>query len=88
MPHLCIVAAFLRLLKHANELGQSSDSPLAVYTGKEGALRYLTSAELSKHIKSAATVTQMHVTPEELALFSCHSLQVWVAVLLSDSGKN
>ena len=61
---------------------------MAAYTGKEGVPRYLTNAEFTKQIKGVATAACMHLILKELTLLSCHSLLVWVAVLLRKTSKN
>lgn len=71
----------------AKEPGQSPDSPLAVYAGRDGTLRYQMNAELSKYIKSAAKAANMHLSPEEQTFISYHSLRVWATVLLSKAEK-
>jgi hypothetical protein len=63
-PDLYVVAAFLRLAKHAKELGQSPDAPLVVYASKGGVLRDLINAELLKCIKSTAAAAFMHLSLE------------------------
>jgi hypothetical protein len=87
-PEMCMVDAMLNLLERAESLLQADDLPFCVYRNNRGKTVYLTAQELTKYIRKVAKKLYPHMTEEELSYFSCHSLRVWAAVLLSEAGKD
>ncbi|KAL7503482.1 hypothetical protein ACHAXN_001269 [Cyclotella atomus] len=85
---MCMVNAMINLLERAESLFQPEDLPFCIYRNSRGRTVYLTAQELTKYIRKVAKKLYPHMTKEELSYFSCHSLRVWAAVLLSEAGKD
>jgi hypothetical protein len=54
---------------------------------KKGKVIYLTGNKIAKLLRKAVTKVCPDTTPDELKLYSAHSLRVWACVLLNKAGK-
>ena len=78
----CTIRAALRILHRAAKLHLTPDTPLAVYSLKEGKPRLLSHKDMESLIRAAAKAVYNITSTKYLQRFSCHSIRVGACVML------
>jgi hypothetical protein len=88
-PGLCIVRALLRILARALHLTQPADLPLAIYQKFPNSIRgsYIVSSQINRLLKTTAALVY-NLEPDEVNLYTTHSIRVGACVLLHVAGKS
>lgn len=86
-PKMCPVRAAVRLVRRANNLGQSQSLPCVVYQFKNNK-RYVTGNDVSSFLQNIARKLYPDMSETDIRKFSSHSFRVTAAVLLHEQGHD
>ena len=88
-PKLCAVETSIEIVLLAEALGSTKpDDPLCVFQTDDGDIVYLTGDMITKYYRYVTRLVFPTISDAELKLYSCHSIRVKAAVLLSEAGKD
>jgi hypothetical protein len=87
-PDLCPVQSAVRMVIRARQLQQPDALPLAMYKTKNGEHLYLMGGKIAELLWGAVKQICPDTSPEDVKLYSAHSLHVWACVLLNEAGKS
>lgn len=87
-PTLSGVAALLRIVKRALDLGLPENHPIAVFTGDgtvDGTVQFINADHITDKLQKAAHATYNITDPEEIAHCTSHSIRVGARVARQDA---
>jgi hypothetical protein len=87
-PDLCPVRAALRIRRRSQRCSAiTSKEPIALYINPQGQPQYIGDNQVNKHLQQTAKAVYKVTDPEELARWTCHSIQVGACVTLFNQQK-
>ena len=87
-PQLCPIEASLDTVELAMASGvREQKDPLCVFQTEDGTTSYLTGKQVTSYFRWVTKKVFPTISRDELYRFSCHSIQVYAAVMLQEAGK-
>ena len=85
-PDISPVRNAFHLILRKQRSQHSLSLPLAIFTNKNGDVKYLTASKISEVLRKAARTAHPDLTEDEIQKFSAHSIRVWACLPLSEAG--